>query len=217
MNIMAPERELLRQLKAVAGRAGPALRLPIGSPVQALLRMVPTRAGELNHEDVRLLTVWRNRFVRSFLTEFEATEDRTANWLVETVGPSDSRILFMAEHLNGLVFGYLGLGFMDWEKRYVELDAIVRGGEAPGGMMKLAVHALMNWAKYSLGLGNVGVRVRSDNPAIAFYEKCGFVEERRVALRGVEMNGEIFWAEDPAHQEGKPSLVHMVLKDKQPN
>jgi ribosomal protein S18 acetylase RimI-like enzyme len=54
------------------------------------------------------------------------------------------------------------------------------------------------------------VRVRSDNPALAFYEKAGFCETQRVPLRGVESPGMMAWVEDPTVAETKLSLVHMA-------
>jgi hypothetical protein len=67
-------RRLLRAAKEAAVAHGTVLSLPVGRPVEAILRPVTTREGFLNAEDVQALTQWRNRFVRSFLTEFEATD-----------------------------------------------------------------------------------------------------------------------------------------------
>ena len=206
-----PARNFLVELKKAAGRPGPPLSLPVGNPVQALLRPVATQAQYLDPEDVKVLTQWRNRFVRSFLTEFEATETRTARWLVETVGPSDSRILFMAQDVGGRVFGYMGLAFIDWDRRSGEADAIVRGGDAPPGTMSLALRVLLDWSRGQLGLERMGVRVLSDNPAVEFYRKAGFRETKRVALRRIEKHGEILWEECESGPSGGRTLVHMTL------
>jgi len=182
-----------------------AMRLPVGDPIRAWLRP----AG-LDAVDAARLVEWRNRFVTAFLTEFEATEERTVRWLTETVAPDETRILFMLDLPGGETVGYLGLAFIDWEAGRGEADAVVRGTEAPGGLMTAALHTVLDWARGPLGLKELGVRVRSDNPALAFYEKAGFCEMQRVPLRVVESPGMMAWVEDPTVAETKLSLVHMA-------
>lgn len=205
-------RDLLTNLKSRAGAPGPALSLPVGSPVRAWLRPVATRKEFLDADDVSRLTAWRNRFVTSFLNEFVATDRQTTNWLVETVGREDNRILFMADHSDGTTFGYMGLAFIDWEKGIGEADAVVRGEEAPRGLMTGALRTLLDWAQGQLGLREVHVRVRSDNPALEFYRKFGFAEQKRVPLRRTEVPGKIIWVETPDAKTGsEPTLVHLKL------
>lgn len=204
-------RELLTTLKATAGERGATLCLPVGESVQALLRPVATTKDSLNPEDVRVLTEWRNRHVEAFLTEFRADEERTSRWLTEMVGPDDTRILFMIDDLSGRTIGYVGLAFIDWEKKSGEADAVVSGGEAPRGTMTKALRVLLNWARVQLGLSDLGVRVRSDNTALEFYRKFGFRKVERIPLRKVEEEGMIRWMEDPSHPSSEPSLVHMTL------
>ena len=204
-------RRLLRAVKESAVGEGAALCLPVGRPVEALLRPVATREGALNAADVRALTEWRNRFVGSFLTEFTADEGRTSRWLSEAVGPDDTRILFMVDDPAGRTVGYMGLAFIDWEARTGEADAIVKGGEAAPGVMKRSLLTLLDWARTQLELRALGVRVRSDNTALEFYRKLGFREVRRTALRRAGAAGAVQWIEDDSLPAGEPSLVHMTL------
>lgn len=206
-------RTLLRTLKEFATPHGPSLSLPVGSPVEAVLRPVSTQSGHLNANDVRVLTEWRNRFVHAFLTEFEGNENRTANWLTKMVGPDDTRILFMVDDAGGRTIGYMGLAFIDWQNNTGEADAIVRGGEAPPGLMNKAMQTMLDWARAQLGLRTLGVRVRSDNRAVSFYRRFGFKEISRVPLRRAERDGMICWIEDDSLPSGEPALVHMVLPD----
>lgn len=200
---------MLAALKACSTPGGSSLCLPVGMPPVALLRPVATSRERLNPDDVRVLTEWRNRNVRAFLTEFQADEDRTEKWLAEMVGPDDTRILFMVDDLEGRTVGYIGLAFIDWDAGWGEADAVVKGGETPPGTMTKALHVLLDWAREQLGLSNLGVRVRSDNTALEFYRKAGFREERRVPLRKIEEEGMTRWVEDPSRDPGEPSLVHM--------
>jgi RimJ/RimL family protein N-acetyltransferase len=189
----------------------PTLCIPVGSPVEGTLRPVATRKDGLNVNDVRVLTEWRNRFVRAFLHEFEATERRTERWLTDMVGPDDTRILFMLDDPHGQTVGYMGLAYIDWEKLYGEADAIVRGRDVAPGLMTKAMRTLMNWASGQLGLQLLGVRVRSDNTALDFYRKFGFKEHRRVPLRVKQEIDGLKWDEDLSLSAGEISLVHMLF------
>jgi len=206
---MADGRALVRALKRAAG-LHPSLGLPVGNPAFALLRPVGVREGQVHAADVKALTEWRNRFPQAFLTEFEATEARTQAWLTGTVAEDDGKILFMADALDRRTFGYLGLDAIDWDRGTGEADAVVRGGEAPAGAMALGLTALLRWARGTLGLQDLTVRVLADNPALAFYERTGFVEEHRVPLRREERGPrEVAWVEDASLTTPQRSLVHL--------
>ena len=205
--------DALRAAKEGASGDRSPLRLPVGSPVAGSLRPVATRPGAVSQADIRSITEWRNRFVTSFLSEFVATEERTERWLVETVGPDDTRILFMLDAADGRTVGHMGLAFIDWEAGYAEVDAVVRGAEAPAGLVSKALGALWGWARTDLGLSQLWARVRSDNSAIAFYEKAGFRELRRVPLRRREVDDGVRWIEEPSAAAGDLSVVHMRLEN----
>ena len=205
-----PGRELIQALKAAATAHQPCLSLPVGSPVEAVLRPVAVMEGRLNGNDVRALTEWRNRFVTSFLTEFEATEARTAGWLTRDVGPDSSRILFMLDDARGRTLGYLGLAFIDWERRTGEADAIVRGADGLPGVMARAMAAILGFGYEQLGLETLGVRVRSDNPSLRFFQKLG-TETKRVPLRRTEEPGVIRWSEDDTVAMPQASLVYLTF------
>lgn len=205
--------ETLRAAKAAVSGRPPDLCLPVGAPPAALLRPVATAPGTLSATDIHALTEWRNRFVSSFLTEFVASEVRTEGWLTSSIGPDDTRILFMIDLPEGETIGYMGLARIDWDAGSAEADSVVRGGEAPKGLMATSLAVMWDWARTALGLQLLGVRVRSDNPAVAFYERVGFRELGRVPLRPVEEGGEVHWIEDRAWDAEAPSLVYMKLHD----
>lgn len=208
----AEGRELLKALKSTASANAPCLSIPVGTPIEAILRPVATGRERLNAADMRLLTEWRNRFVNAFLTNFEANEERTARWLTEMVGPDETRILFMVDDAaTRQTVGYMGLAFINWTKKSGEADAIVRGADCAPGLMTRALLTLLEWSRVQLGLEHLGVRVRSDNTALEFYSKLGFTEERRVGLRRTEDAGMIRWVEDESLEDAGLSLVHMRL------
>jgi RimJ/RimL family protein N-acetyltransferase len=149
--------------------------------------------------------------VHAFLTEFVATESTTSNWLSTSVAEDGSKILFMVDDDLGRPFGYMGLAYIDWASAYGEADAVVRGRKTQPGAMKLALLTLLEWARGQLGLRELGVRVLSDNPAIEFYQRAGFVEVRRVPLAQCLDGGHVRWVEDEQNAAGFAArhLVHM--------
>ena len=201
---------MIQALKANSTGRQPCLSLPVGSPVEAVLRPVATVPGKLNAADVRVLTEWRNRFVKSFLTEFEATKARTETWLTDVVGPDPTRILFMLDDARGETVGYLGLAFIDWEQGIGEADAIVRGAEVAPGVMAKALFTLLGWGYEQLGLETLGARVRSDNPSLRFFLKIG-EELKRVPLRRVEERDIVRWVEDETLVTPAASLVYLIF------
>lgn len=187
------------------------LRLAVRGFPGFLLRPVVTAPGRLRDQDVRCLTDWRNDHAGAFLTEFVATEERTARWLSHSVHSSDGHLMFMVDHTDGRTLGYMAIGFIDWARASGEADAIVRGHQHIRGLMLSSLITMLLWAKDRLQLQRIGVRVLSDNPALAFYRRIGFVETRRVPLRRVEHGSEPAWIEDPASTCYARSLVHHDL------
>ena len=202
-------RELLHALKATSSNGGPLLGIPVGKQISAWLRPIVTAPGKTPSADLHALTHWRNRYVTSFLHEFEATEKRTAAWLAEVVGPDDTKILFMLDDAAGRTFGYMGLAAIDWGHGSVEADAIVRGLDAPRGVMSEALRTLISWARLQLDLPCVRVRVRSDNTALEFYKKLHFSEFMRKPLRRTEGSDGVKWIEDATVKDSQVDLVMM--------
>lgn len=207
-------RKLIQLIKETAGMAGPQLSIPVGKPVVAHLRPVATIRERFNRQDITLLTQWRNKYVKSFLNEFHATDERTACWLSDIVGPDDTKILFMLDDLNGRTFGYMGIAYINWDQKSGEADAIVRGEDAPKGTMKEALPTLLAWGRGHLDLKTFDVRVRSDNPACEFYRKLNFVELKRVPLTKFTRHDGLQWVEYPDATSSPVSLVYMTLEDR---
>lgn len=206
-------KKLLVALKHAAGSPGGYLAIPVGTPVRGLLRPLASNTQYLSAEDVADISDWRNRFVDSFLTNFHATPQRTTSWLTDIVGPNESKILFMLDLVDGTTVGHIGIDFIDWKTGYAEADAVVRGRNAPRGIMRDALLAVISWARGQLGIVSIGVRVRSDNPALEFYKKIGFAEVKRLPLRQFRESDMVRWVEDAAHETGNVFLVHMVFAE----
>lgn len=138
------------------------------------LRPLQSIPEHIDARDIELLTRWRNQNRGRFLTDFEATPERTLHWLTALAGPDLTRILFMLDSSRGETFGHVGLCEIDPRRAYGELDNIVRGEGGPPGAMRAACATLSDWATSTLGLEHLAVRVMADNPAVGFYERIGY-------------------------------------------
>jgi len=160
------------------------------------LRPLQAKREYISLEDVHLLTQWRNQNRQHFLTDFTATTERTFRWVAEIIGPDLTRILFMLDAADGTTFGHVGLYDIQQEQSYCELDNIVRGRGGPKGAMRAAVETLCLWARETLRLKNIWVRVMADNPAVSFYTQLGFrLVKDMPLLRQVEAGDFVRWVE----------------------
>jgi RimJ/RimL family protein N-acetyltransferase len=205
--------QLIQRLKNNNGIHNYNFCITIGSPILAFLRPISTNIDHLNHDDIKRLTDWRNQYKNAFLTEFIATEAQTKKWLVEYVGKNPNKILFMLETVDGKTIGYMGIDYINEENSYAEADAIVRGIEYGKGLMKIALHALLKWTKYQLGIKHIWVRVLSDNKALHFYTNVGFTEVKRIPLSKIINEDMIIWVEDNKNPNPNRYIVYMKLNE----
>jgi RimJ/RimL family protein N-acetyltransferase len=198
------------QEKLARAKDSPNYLVSVGDDSTLVLRAVRTTNPDPG--DVERLTEWRSRTPSAFLTEFQATPERTEKWLRDTVTKDDTRILFMVCVADGTPVGYIGMSGIDWERRYGELDSAVRGEPGHPGAMSLAAHTLLGWARWTLELTQFGVRVFADNPAVLFYERLGAFEIRRSPLERVATPDGAEWREIASSGVVKPEtrwLLHM--------
>ncbi len=127
-----------------------------------------------NSEIIGLLTKWRNQYMQCFLTQFAATEERTSQWLKNTVLPAEDRILFLVCDQIGQAIGNFGLCKVG--KEYAELDNILRGEKVVcRNLFYYAAIALLNWIFKALNISVASLHVFSNNNrAISLYERIGF-------------------------------------------
>lgn len=154
--------------------------------------------GMVNNDDiVSDLTAWRMRFMRYFLTQFEATTNRTRDWLENIVIPSKNRLLFIIYLPNGEPVGSFGLCNMGDNSG--ELDNLIRGRK--GGHPHLIYYceiALLAWVFNILDYRKVYLHVFSNNrPVIKLHTSIGFCVERSIPLK----------------KRISPGLVEYVLDD----
>lgn len=191
-----------------------ALCLPLA---QTSYVLAPIRCSRrfIDREIVQMLTEARNKNAESFLTYFTATAEQTSRWLETVVGSDRSRILFAVRNTdNNQLYGYMGLAYGDAEGTRIEGDAIVRfEASVEPGLMQKAFVRMVKWVKHELGIAEVWVRVLSDNPAIAFYERCGFLAVKETPLFELRGDGgslhELSDSADVGGTRSHRTLVHM--------
>ena len=139
------------------------------------------------------LTRWRNRYMRYFFTQFEATDERTAAWLNKIVIPSRDRILFLIYTNQGEAIGNLGICNMCVEMG--EIDNLIRGQKRRGSHIAFfSVLAMLNWMFCSLGMKRANLHVFSNNTrAIRLLESAGFSIHKLIRLSRKVISNEIHY------------------------
>jgi len=167
---------LFQCLKGVGRFNLSSLSLPVMGTTHVLCP-VNCNFNNFNEEIIEMLTTARNTNYQAFLTSFPATKERTRKWLSNLVAKDDGRILFvLKDACSGNLYGYMGFAYGDTAGNRIEGDAIVKySKENKPGLMQAAFMELIEWARQSLEIKEIWVRVLSDNPAIVFYQRCRFI------------------------------------------
>lgn len=133
---------------------------------------------------IALLSDWRRAKESTFPTRFTVTPEGTARWLRTQVLENAARMLFVVTDRHGALLGHVGLVMAGEDARVLELDNILRGvAKTEPGIMSDAMRALMLWGNETLWPDGFSLRVLASNErAIDFYRKLGFVESGREPL-----------------------------------
>ena len=107
--------------------------------------MKPITSSHLDSSDViEKLTQWRNANMSSFLTQFEATPERTQNWIKNVLLKSSGQLLWLVYDQDENLIGHFG--FKSFTPQSVLLDNAIRG-ERRGHpkLFVIAGRALVQW------------------------------------------------------------------------
>lgn len=165
----------IRELKANQDPAA-AYRIPIYNKLGDKLgsMRVIDKSAAADPEIVDCLTRWRNQASSGFLTQFEATAERTKTWLDTVVIPPEDRILFMVLDPDGSYIGHGGICNLSGSS--AELDNFIRGERgADPGLMAMFEVALLRWIWNTLGVHCAVLYVFSNNwIPISNHQSLGF-------------------------------------------
>jgi RimJ/RimL family protein N-acetyltransferase len=158
-----------------------------GRYIGSLLCMDSALASE--DSIVSSLTAWRQRYMKYFLTQFSANDDRTRAWLRSVVIPSYDRILFIIVASTNEVIGNFGV--CNLTNSEGELDNLIRGEK--GGHRKLVYFselALLSWMFGRLNYEKAYLHVFSNNlPTINLHSSIGFKVQNVSLLKRKESPG----------------------------
>lgn len=172
-------------------------------PVDATIASEPRTAEEFAQ--------WRRSNYGAFLSEFEATVERTRNWLNDIVVPSLDRMMFVIEDETERRVGHFGIANI--EMKTIELDNGIRGES--GGHPKLFNYVelyVCHFAFSYLGVEAVKVRVFADNmSARRLHRTIGFVERKREDLVRTQVSeGEFHYKPVEDHDKSKDEVRQVV-------
>ena len=90
------------------------------------------------------LTRWRKKYMKYFLTQFNASTNRTKSWLENIVIPSSDRLLFLILNEDNNLIGNFGIADILFDQ--CELDNLIRGEK--GGHPKLIYFSELSLLKW---------------------------------------------------------------------
>ena len=162
---------------------------------------------------VRDLTEWRKRFMKFFLTQFEATPERTKSWLEKVVLPSDDRLFFLICLPNGDAIGNFGI--CNLRPTSGELDNLIRGKNGGGpNLIFLSELAILSWMFGDLEYEKANLHVFSNNrPTIKLHTSVGFEISNSTPLSRLTSDESIEYLQNS--EKGEPvkfNYLELTLK-----
>lgn len=157
------------------------------------------------------VTQWRKRNMRMFLSQFEASTERTVAYFRELALPRADRALFFLLDAQGTVMGHLGIA--NWTDASAELDNVVRGvGGGHPQLMYYAERRLLDWVFENSSVRTVFARVLSYNwMAQDLHSSIGFVTTHAHGLRKLVTGQEIH--HEPASPENANVAYRCVVME----
>ena len=157
------------------------------------------------------LTRWRKKYMKYFLTQFNASTNRTKSWLENIVIPSSDRLLFLILNEDNNLIGNFGIADILFDR--CELDNLIRGEK--GGHPKLIYFSelsLLKWLFLEKKVKRVNLHVFANNlPTIKLHKSVGFVEIGRRKLERVQSkDGDVSFEETQICSEGN-SIEYLEL------
>lgn len=206
-------RALVRQMKGLDRQVASAemaikVRNVQGDLIGSLTPVTPALAND--ETVVSGLTKWRRMFIRHFLTQFNANETRTRNWLRNVVLADDTRLLFLIYTDDHAMIGNFGV--CNIRGGSAELDNLIRGEKGGDAhLIYFAELSLMDWLYSTCLVSEIYLHVFSNNTrTLALHSSVGFVRHAAYALTRHENGGEIHYRICNPVASGSDESVHLV-------
>lgn len=153
---------------------------------EIVAHLIPVGEWILNRTKVLMsIAEWRNKYMRFYLTQFDADLENATNYVQSKLNSNSSAIFFMIADTQYKIIGHIG--FSNIFSNTAELDNILLGEPSPvRNLMQDVENQSINWIRDFLGIDKIILKVLSYNfLAIDLHELCGFYVEERLPIRKV--------------------------------
>ena len=153
---------------------------------EIVAHLIPVGKWILNRTKVLMsIAEWRNKYMRYYLTQFNADLENATNYIQSKIHSNSSAIFFMIADGEYKILGHIG--FSNITSTTAELDNILLGeASSVRNLMQDIENQSINWIRDFLGLEKIFLKVLSYNfLAIELHEMCGFQVEDRLPIRKV--------------------------------
>ena len=147
--------------------------------------LLPLSLAHLENEEiVSNLWSWREKHSYAYPSRSQTNLESTKNWIKKAIIDNPDRILFLIYDENQKFVGHAGFADASNLNCELEFDNILRGDEnSRKGLMYDVMTTLESWARSVLFPNSFYLRVLESNQhAVNFYKKIGFVEDRKYGL-----------------------------------
>ena len=140
---------------------------------EVVAHLIPVGEWILSRTKVLMsIAEWRNKYMRFYLTQFDADLENATNYIQSKIHPNSSAIFFMIADEDYKILGHIG--FSNINSNSAELDNILLGEASPvRNLMQDIENQSINWIHDFLGLEKIFLKVLSYNfLAIDLHEIC---------------------------------------------
>lgn len=144
------------------------------------------------HDVIEKMTNWRNHYKTFFMTQFNATQERTEKWLKNVVLANPEQLLFLIYCKDNLIGQF---GFKELNGNSVFLDNLMRG-ESGGHplLMRYAVSAMVTWLFDVMKVNEVYGFIFANNAmSLKLHKDLGFSFTEKYPLNKQVDGEEITW------------------------
>ena len=153
---------------------------------EIVAHLIPVGEWILNRTKVLMsISEWRNKYMRFYLTQFDADLENATNYVQSKLNSNSSAIFFMIADTQYKIIGHIG--FSNIFSNTAELDNILLGEPSSvRNLMQDVENQSIKWIHDFLGIEKIILKVLSYNfLAIDLHELCGFHVEERLPIRKV--------------------------------
>ncbi|MGQ0790622.1 MAG: GNAT family N-acetyltransferase [Nitrosopumilaceae archaeon] len=174
---------------------------------------IALRNIKMSKENIQLLTKWRKKYLDSFGSKFEPSEERTKKWLKEQIIEKPDRVLFLIIYNNKKI-GHIGLFNFNRSSNSCELDNVLRGRKiGPYNIMEIALRSILRLGFEYFKLSKIWLKVFSDNyKAINLYERSGLLTTKSSPVKRFFVKDGWNWREVKVKKNILPERFFSIME-----